>query len=93
MKTLRAIGRYTLDYIKRHWLDFVTGLVAGATAVTLTGCGGLAQSDREVSTCVWAIGVPGIAILRDSRVDPDMHGTANHDATVNAEMQTTTNNK
>ena len=52
MKTLRAIGRYTLEFIKRHWREFVTGLVAGAAAGTLTGCGGLAQSDREAETLV-----------------------------------------
>ena len=80
MKVLKAIGRYTLDYIKRHWKEFVTGLVAGAAAGSLTGCGGLAQSDHEVSTSVWAIGVPGVAILRDTRVSPDNRGDTVHDA-------------
>ena len=80
MNVLKAIGRYTLDYIKRHWKEFVTGLVAGAAAGSLTGCGGLAQSDRQVSTSVWAIGVPGVAILRESHVEPDNSGDAIHDA-------------
>ena len=81
MKTLKLIGAYTLDYIKRHWREFVTGLIAGAAAGTLTGCGGMTQSDREVSTSVWAIGVPGVAILRDTHVMPDNKGDATHDAT------------
>ena len=81
MKTLKLIGAYTLDYIKRHWREFLTGLIAGAAAGTLTGCGGMTQSDREVSTSVWAIGVPGVAILRDTHVMPDNKGEATHDAT------------
>ena len=88
MKILKAVARYTLDFVKKHWREFATGLVAGAAAGTLTGCGGLAQSDREVSTCVWAIGVPGIAILRDAHVAPDNRGDATHDGNVNAELNT-----
>ena len=81
MKTLKLIGAYTLDYIKAHWREFLTGLIAGAAAGTLTGCGGMTQSDREVSTSVWAIGVPGVAILRDTHVMPDNRGDAANDAT------------
>ena len=81
MKTLKLIGAYTLDYIKRHWREFATGLLAGAAAGTLTGCGGMAQHDREVSTSVWAIGVPGVAILRDTHVMPDNRGDAAQDST------------
>lgn len=81
MKTLKLIGAYTLDYIKRHWREFVTGLIAGAAAGTLTGCGGMAQRDREVSTSVWAIGIPGVAILHDAHVMPDNRGDSMSEAT------------
>lgn len=80
MNTLKLIGAYTLDYIKKHWVEFLTGLLAGAAAGTLTGCGGLTQTDRGTTTSVWAIGVPGVAILRDSHVAPDNRGDATHDA-------------
>ena len=79
-KLIKAIGRYTLDFLKAHWKEFATGLVAGAAAGTLTGCGGMTQSDHEVSTSVWAIGVPGVAILRDTHVMPDNRGDSMKEA-------------
>ena len=47
----------------------------------LAGCAGLDQADHQTSTTVWAIGVPGVAILRDSRVQPDNRGTSTTTAT------------
>ena len=70
----KAIGRYTLDYILSHWKEFATGLLGGVLAGTMSGCGGLAQSDHTTSTSVWAIGIPGVAILHDTVVKPDNRG-------------------
>ena len=78
---LKVIGLYTLEFIKEHWKAFVTGLVGGITAGTLSGCAGLDQADHQTSTTVWAIGVPSVAILRDSRVQPDNRGTSTTTAT------------
>ena len=75
---MKKVWQYTLGYVKAHWVEFISGLAAGLAAGTLAGCGGLTQSDRQVSTSVWAIGVPGVAILRDTRVDPDNKGNATH---------------
>lgn len=65
---------YTKQFVKDHWKGFLTGLIGGVACGSITGCGGMSQSDRQVSTSVWAIGVPGVAILRDTRVDPDNRG-------------------
>ena len=78
---LKAVGRYTLDFVKAHWKEFVGGLAGGLAAGTLTGCAGLDQADHQTSTTVWAVGVPGVAILRDSRVSPDNRGTSTTTAT------------
>ena len=78
---LKAVGRYTLSFVAAHWKAFVTGLVGGITAGTLSGCAGLDQADHQTSTTVWAVGVPGVAILRDSRVQPDNRGTSTTTAT------------
>ena len=78
---MKTVWQYVLGYVKAHWVEFISGLAAGLAAGTLAGCGGLAQSDRQVSTSVWAIGVPGVAILRDTRVSPDNKGDATHLAT------------
>lgn len=78
---LKVIGLYTLDFIKAHWKAFVTGLIGGITAGTLSGCAGLDQADHQTTTTVWAVGVPGVAILRDSRVQPDNRGTSTTTAT------------
>ena len=61
---------------KKTILMCVIGLAVGA----LTGCGGMAQSDHEVATTVWAVGIPGVAILHDTRINPDNRGTAQMDA-------------
>lgn len=78
---LKAVGRYTLSFIAAHWKEFVGGLAGGLAAGTLTGCAGLDQADHQTSTTVWAVGVPGVAILRDSRVSPDNRGTSTTTAT------------
>ena len=78
---LQVIGLYTLEFIKEHWKAFVTGLIGGITAGTLSGCAGLDQADHQTTTTVWAVGVPGVAILRDSRVQPDNRGTSTTAAT------------
>ena len=78
---LKAVGRYTLDFIKAHWKEFAAGLVGGIAVGTCSGCAGLDQADHQTSTTVWAIGVPGVAVLRDSRVQPDNRGTSSTTAT------------
>lgn len=58
------------------------GLTIGAMlALAAPGCGGLAQSDRTTSTSVWAIGVPGVAILREASMSPDNRGPDDNTAT------------
>lgn len=78
---LLAVGRYTLDFAKAHWKAFLTGLVGGITAGSLSGCAGMDQADHQTSTTVWAVGIPGVAILRDSRVQPDNRGDSANTAT------------
>ena len=73
---LKAVGRYSLDFAKAHWKEFLTGLLGGTAVYFCNGCAGLDQADHQTSTTVWAIGVPGVAILRDSRVQPDNRGTS-----------------
>ena len=53
----------------------------GGGVVTLAGCAGLDQADHQTTTTVWAVGVPGVAVLRDSRVSPDNRGTSTTTAT------------
>ena len=78
---LKAAGRYTLGFVKAHWKEFITGLVGGIAATSLSGCAGMDQADHETSTTVWAIGVPGVAILRDTHVAPDNRGDSRNTAT------------
>ena len=74
----RAVAKYTIGYVFAHWKEYAAGLATGLAAGTLSGCGGLAQSDHKTSTTVWAVGIPGVAILHDATVMPDNRGdTAN----------------
>ena len=67
---------------KLHAAKATTALcLCVALAMLLAGCAGLDQADHQTSTTVWAIGVPGVAILRDSRVQPDNRGTSTTTAT------------
>ena len=78
---LKAVGLYTLGFAKAHWKAFISGLVGGIAAGSFSGCAGMDQADHETSTTVWAIGVPGVAILRDSRITPDNRGTSANTST------------
>ena len=93
---LKAVGRYTLSFIaallKRKKVEGrrkKCGTVLSTILLTstfllltlLTGCAGLDQADHQTTTTVWAVGVPGVAILRDSRVSPDNRGTSTTTAT------------
>ena len=78
---LKAAGRYTLGFVKAHWKEFVTGLVGGIAATSLSGCAGMDQADHQTATTVWAVGIPGVAILRDTRIAPDNRGDSRNTAT------------
>ena len=82
LKTLaKAVGKYTLDFCKSHWKAFLGGLLGGLATGTFTGCAGLDQADHQTSTTVWAVGIPGIAVLRDTQVRPDNKGPSSTTAT------------
>lgn len=67
---LRAVGKYTVGYVACHWKEFLTGLLGGIAAGTVAGCSGMSQSDHEVATSVWAIGIPGVAIMKQTSIAP-----------------------
>ena len=76
----KAVVKYTLGYLREHWREFATGLIGGLAAGTLSGCGGMGQSDHGTRTTVWAIGVPGVAILHDTTVSPVNTDTSDNEA-------------
>ena len=46
----------------------------------LSGCSGLSQRDHEVSTSVWAVGIPGVAVIKQSTISPDNRGEKDNTA-------------
>ncbi len=77
---MKAVGRYTAGYVANHWKEFLTGLLGGLAASAATGCSGLSQRDHEVSTSVWAVGIPGVAIIKQSAISPDNRGEKDNTA-------------
>ncbi len=55
-------------------------IIGGLAAGTLSGCGGMGQSDHGTRTTVWAIGIPGVAILHDTTVSPVNTDTSDNEA-------------
>ena len=60
-------------------------IIGGLAAGTLSGCGGMGQSDHGTRTTVWAIGIPGVAILHNTKVSP-----VNTDTSENKAVQVNT---
>lgn len=48
--------------------------------ILTAGCGSMTQRDHETTTSVWAIGVPGIAVIKQSTISPDNKGNAHNEA-------------
>ena len=54
-----------------QWLGPPQAIIGDGVVTGLSGCSGLSQRDHEVSTSVWAVGIPGVAIIKQSAISPD----------------------
>ena len=61
----------TRDFVAPLVKPFIAALIGGGVVTGLSGCSGLSQRDHEVSTSVWAVGIPGVAIIKQSAISPD----------------------
>jgi len=50
------------------------------SSVFLSGCGGITQYDRPSSITAWAIGLPGVAIIKQSEVTPANTASGSNEA-------------
>ena len=66
-----------LSYIKENWKSglapFVSAILGGGI-VALTGCSSLQPTDKTQSMSVYALGVPGIAVITSSSLTADNAG-------------------
>ena len=72
---MKAVGRYTAGYVANHWKEFLTGLLGGLAASAATGCSSFVPSDKTQTMGVYALGIPGIAVITQSRQDADNKGS------------------
>ena len=71
---MEAVGRYTAGYVANHWKEFLTGLLGGLAASAATGCSSLVPSAKTQSMSLFAIGIPGIAVVTKSEQLSDNSG-------------------
>ena len=70
----------TRDFVAPLVKPFIAALIGGGVVTGLSGCSGLSQRDHEVSTSVWAVGIPGVAIIKQSAISPDNRGEKDNTA-------------
>ena len=61
----------TRDFVAPLVKPFVAALIGGGVVTGLSGCSGMSQRDHEVATSVWAVGIPGVAVIKQSTISPE----------------------
>ena len=70
----------TRDFVAPLVKPFIAALIGCGVVTGLSGCSGLSQRDHEVSTSVWAVGIPGVAVIKQSTISPDNRGEKDNTA-------------
>ena len=71
---------FTRDFVAPLVKPFIAALIGGGVVTGLSGCSVLSQRDQEVSTSVWDIGIPGVAVIKQSTISPDNRGEKDNTA-------------
>ena len=61
----------TRDFVAPLVKPFVAALIGGGVVTGLSGCSAMSQRDHEVATSVWAVGIPGVAVIKQSTISPE----------------------
>ena len=64
----------TRDFVAPLVKPFVAALIGGGVVTGLSGCSSFVPSDKTQTMGVYALGIPGIAVITQSHQDADNKG-------------------